>query len=78
MSGKIGGIQFYKVIVAAYVLEEIYTEGVAVATIDGSPVTSWGYVGWSVLFSCLDEAIDDMENGRVYSEEEVFAELDAI
>lgn len=31
-----------------------------------------------VLFSCLDEAIDDMENGRVYCEKEVFAELDAI
>ncbi len=31
-----------------------------------------------VLFSYLDEAIDDIENGRVYSEEEVFAELDAI
>ena len=31
-----------------------------------------------VLFSYLDEAIDDMENGRVYSKEEVFAELDVI
>lgn len=32
----------------------------------------------SVLFSYLDEAIDDMENGRVYSEDEIFVELDAI
>ena len=32
----------------------------------------------SVLFSYLDEAVDDMENGRVYSEEEVFTELNAI
>ena len=32
----------------------------------------------SVLFSYLEEAIDDLENGHVYSEEEVFAELDAI
>ncbi|MBQ8821019.1 MAG: hypothetical protein IJZ82_00065 [Lachnospiraceae bacterium] len=31
-----------------------------------------------VLFSKLDEAIDDMENGRVISEEEMWAELDAI
>ncbi len=27
------------------------------------------------LFSKLDEAIDDMENGRVFSEEEVWAKL---
>lgn len=31
-----------------------------------------------VLFSKLDESIDDMENGRVISEEEMWAELDAI
>lgn len=31
-----------------------------------------------VLFSKLDEAIDDMENGRVFSEEEMWAEFDAI
>lgn len=31
-----------------------------------------------VLFSKLDEAIDDMENGRVLSEEELWAEIDAI
>lgn len=31
-----------------------------------------------VLFSKLDEVIDDMENGRVISEEEMWAELDAI
>lgn len=30
------------------------------------------------LFSKLDEAIDDMEKGRVISEEEMWAELDAI
>ena len=27
------------------------------------------------LFSMLDEAVDDMENGRVFSEEEVWAKL---
>lgn len=32
----------------------------------------------NVLFSKLDEAIDDMENGRVVSEEELWTELDAI
>lgn len=31
-----------------------------------------------VLLSKLDEAIDDMENGRAISEEEMWAELDAI
>ena len=31
-----------------------------------------------VLFSKLDEAIDDVENGRVISEEELWNELDAI
>lgn len=29
-----------------------------------------------ILFSKLDEAIDDMENGRVFSMEEVFKELE--
>lgn len=31
-----------------------------------------------ILFSKLDEAIDDMENGRVLTEEELWAEIDAI
>ena len=31
-----------------------------------------------VLFSKLDDAIDDVENGRVISEEELWEELDAI
>ena len=31
-----------------------------------------------VLFSKLDQAIYDMENGRVISEEEMWAELDCI
>lgn len=30
------------------------------------------------LFSKLDEAIDDMEAGRVLTEEELWAEIDAI
>ena len=32
----------------------------------------------NVLFSKLDEAVDDMENGRVISEEEMWTKLDAI
>lgn len=31
-----------------------------------------------VLFNMLDEAIDDLENGRVISEEEMWKELDVI
>lgn len=32
----------------------------------------------NVLFSKLDEAIDDMESGKVITEEELWAEIDAI
>lgn len=32
----------------------------------------------NVIFSKLDDAIDDLENGRVLTEEEVWKELDAI
>lgn len=32
----------------------------------------------NVLFSKLDEALDDVENGRVISEEEMWTELDSI
>ena len=32
----------------------------------------------NILFSKLDEAIDDMENGRVLSAEEVWKEIDEI
>ena len=31
-----------------------------------------------ILFSKLDEAIDDMENGRVFSVEEVFNDLESM
>lgn len=31
-----------------------------------------------VLLSQLDEAIDDMENGRVLSEEELWSEIDTL
>ncbi|MBD5472428.1 MAG: hypothetical protein HDR20_05895 [Lachnospiraceae bacterium] len=32
----------------------------------------------NVLFFKLDEAIDDVQNGRLISEEELWAEIDAI
>lgn len=32
----------------------------------------------NVIFSKLDEAIDDLESGRVLPEEEVWKEIDAI
>ncbi len=31
-----------------------------------------------ILFAELDKAIDDLENGRVLSEEELWAEIDAM
>ena len=31
-----------------------------------------------ILFSKLDDAIDDVENGRVISEEELWEDIDAI
>ncbi len=45
-SNKIGWNAFHRAVVAAYVLQEHYTDNVAVAMVDGEPVTSWGYVGW--------------------------------
>lgn len=45
-SNKIGWRHFHQTIVAAYVLEELYTEGISIAMVDNYPVTSWGYVGW--------------------------------
>lgn len=45
-SNKIGWAHFHKAVIAAYVLQEQYTDGVGVALVDGEPVTSWGYVGW--------------------------------
>ena len=32
----------------------------------------------NLLFSKLDEAIDDMENGRVFTEEELWTEIEKI
>ena len=45
-SNKIGWRQFNRAVVAAYVLEELYTEGISATMVDGEIVNSWGYVGW--------------------------------
>lgn len=45
-SNKIGNAQFHHVIVAAYVLQEQYIDGIAMVAEDGEFVTSWAYVGW--------------------------------
>lgn len=45
-SGKIGWREFHLVIVAAYVLESLYTDGAAVAMVDGDFVISQIYTGW--------------------------------
>lgn len=45
-SNKIGWSHFHRAVVAAYVLQELYVEGVSATMVDGVPVTSWGYVGW--------------------------------
>ncbi|MCM1387286.1 MAG: hypothetical protein NC231_08170 [Bacillus sp. (in: Bacteria)] len=45
-SGKIGWRQFHRVVVAAYVLEELYTDGTAIAMVDDKPVTVYANTGW--------------------------------
>ena len=45
-SGKIGWSCFHRAVVAAYVLEELYTDGTAIAMVDADPVTSYAYTGW--------------------------------
>ena len=45
-SGKIGWRQFHQTVVAAYVLETLYLDGPAIATVDGEPVTSENVIGW--------------------------------
>lgn len=45
-SEKIGWRQFHTAVVAAYVLEELYVDGTAIAMIDAEPVTTDVYTGW--------------------------------
>ncbi|MCM1252068.1 MAG: hypothetical protein NC321_04545 [Clostridium sp.] len=45
-SGKIGWRQFHRAVVAAYVLEELYIDGTAIAMVDAEPVTIHAYTGW--------------------------------
>lgn len=45
-SNKIGWNHFHEVVIAAYVLEELYTNGITITLVNGRLVTSWRYVGW--------------------------------
>ena len=45
-SEKIGWREFHLVVVAAYVLESLYIDGLAVAMVNGDVVTSQTYIGW--------------------------------
>jgi len=45
-SNKIGWSQFHDAVVAAYTLQEQYTEGIAATMVNGEFVTEWIYVGW--------------------------------
>ena len=45
-SEKIGWREFHQVVVGAYVLECLYTDGPAVAMVNGDIVTSQAYIGW--------------------------------
>lgn len=50
----------------------------AIRSINNQDMTNTLDDAMQVLFSKLDDAIDDVENGRVISEEELWEELDAI
>lgn len=50
----------------------------AIRSINHQDMTNTLDDAMQVLFSKLDDAIDDVENGRVISEEELWKELDAI
>ena len=45
-SGKIGWSHFRLAMISAYVLKELYYDGVAVTHADGETITSWAFVGW--------------------------------
>lgn len=49
------------------------------ATIDHNSTTSYDVKdAMNILFNKLDEAIDDIENGRTLSSEEMWKEIDEI
>ena len=50
----------------------------AIRSINDQDMTNTLDDAMQVLFSKLDDAIDDVEKGRVISEEELWKELDAI
>lgn len=50
----------------------------AIRSINNHDMTNTLDDAMQVLFSKLDDAIDDVENGRIISEEELWKELDTI
>ena len=50
----------------------------AIRSINNHDMTNTLDDAMQVLFSKLDDAIDDVENGRIMSEEELWTELDTI
>lgn len=50
----------------------------AAQSVNGKNISDTLDDAMAVIFSKLDDAIDDVENGRVISEEELWAEIDAI
>ena len=51
---------------------------VAIRSINNQDMANTLDVAMQILFSKLDDAIDDVENDRVISEEQLWEELDAI
>lgn len=45
-SSKIGWDCFSETVIAAYTLEELYSDGVTATFVNGRAVTSWAFVGW--------------------------------
>ena len=45
-SNKIGSMHFHRAVVAAYVLEEQYTDGISAVMVNGELVNSGAYIGW--------------------------------
>ncbi len=67
-SNKIGWSHFHSTIVAAYVLEELYTDGVSITMVDGDPVTSWAYVGWLNYLFGEKNHIKNFDPWKVFEE----------
>ncbi|MBE5964149.1 MAG: hypothetical protein E7252_04325 [Lachnospira sp.] len=45
-SEKVGGRYFVKAVIAAYILQELYTQGTTMVYIDNNVIKGYGYVSW--------------------------------